>query len=50
MRSLKIIGEQEGIDQQAQEEYVKLFEEPLSDSHVQALAALFKWNIPVALM
>jgi hypothetical protein len=50
MRSLQIIGEQEGIDQQAQEEYAKLFQGPLSDSHVQALAALFKWNIPAALM
>jgi hypothetical protein len=49
-RSLQIIGEQEGIDQQAQEEYAKLFQGPLSDSHVQTLAALFKWSIPAALI
>jgi hypothetical protein len=50
MRSLQIIREQEGIDQQAQDEYTKLFQRALSSSHVQALAALFKWNIPVTLM
>jgi hypothetical protein len=46
MRSLQIIGEQDGIDQQAQDEYAKLFEKPLSAVHVQTLAALFKWDIP----
>jgi hypothetical protein len=44
MRSLSIIGETDGIDQQAKEEYAKVFSEPLSDSHIQALAALFGWS------
>uniref|UniRef100_A0A0A9H0N5 Uncharacterized protein n=1 Tax=Arundo donax TaxID=35708 RepID=A0A0A9H0N5_ARUDO len=46
MRSLQIIEEQDGIDQQAQDDYSKLFGHPLSDLHLQALAALFKWSIP----
>jgi hypothetical protein len=46
MRSLQIIGEQDGIDQQTHDEYAKLFEKPLSAAHVQALAALFKWDTP----
>jgi hypothetical protein len=49
MHSLQIIGEHEGIGQQAQDEYAKLFEKMLSGSHIQALAALFKWDIPVGL-
>jgi hypothetical protein len=46
MRALDIIGENEGIDQQAQDEYAKLFGQPLSDSHLQALTALFNWSLP----
>uniref|UniRef100_K3ZDB9 DUF4283 domain-containing protein n=1 Tax=Setaria italica TaxID=4555 RepID=K3ZDB9_SETIT len=43
MRALDIIGETEGIDQQALDEYSKLFTQSssLTASHVQALAALF---------
>jgi hypothetical protein len=44
MRSLGIIGEQDGINQQALEEYGGIFTEPISTSHLQALAALFGWN------
>jgi len=44
MRSPDIISEQEGIDQQALEEYAKFFTQPLSASHIQALAALFGWS------
>lgn len=46
MCTLEVISEHEGIDQQAQDDYAKLFSQPLSDSHIQALAALFKWSIP----
>lgn len=46
MHTLHIIDEQEGIDQQAQSDYNKLFGEPLSNVHVEALAALFKWSLP----
>ena len=46
MRSLDILGENEGIDQQAQDDYAKLFRHPLSDSHLRALSALFKWSLP----
>jgi hypothetical protein len=44
MRSLGIIGKNQGIDQQAQEEYAKLFSKPLSSAHLAALAALFGWK------
>jgi hypothetical protein len=44
MRSLGIIGKNQGIDQQAQEEYAKLFSKPLSSTHLAALAALFGWK------
>jgi len=48
-RTLDLIEEHEGIDQQALDEYSKLFTQPLPDSHVQALAALFNWSLPDAL-
>jgi hypothetical protein len=44
MRTLNNIGESDGINQQAQEEYAKVFSEPLSTSNIQALAALFGWS------
>ena len=43
MRSLDIIGENEGIDQQTLEEYGKLYGHSLPAEHVKALAALFGW-------
>ncbi|CAD6257334.1 unnamed protein product [Miscanthus lutarioriparius] len=46
MRSLEIISEQNGVCQQAEEEYCKLFENPLPDIHLIGLAALFNWSIP----
>lgn len=46
MRTLHIIGEQEGIDQQTQNDYRKLFGKPLSNVHMEALAALFNWSLP----
>ena len=46
MRSLDIISENEGIDQQVLDDYAKLFGHPLSDSQLQALAALFTWSLP----
>jgi hypothetical protein len=44
MRNLGVIGENENIDHQVQEEYARLFSEPLSDIHIVALAALFGWK------
>jgi hypothetical protein len=44
MRTLNIIGETDGISQQAQDEYAKLFSEPLSASSIKALAILFGWT------
>jgi hypothetical protein len=44
MQTLGVIGDNVGIDQQAQEEYAKLFSEPLSATHIAALAALFGWR------
>jgi hypothetical protein len=46
MKSLNIIGENDGVNQQAQEAYSKLFSEPLSCTHLQVLAALFGWSNP----
>jgi hypothetical protein len=40
MQTLGVIGDNVGIDQQAQEEYAKLF----SATHIAALAALFGWR------
>jgi hypothetical protein len=44
MRSLGVIGENDSIDQQAWEEYARLFFEPLSATHLAALRALFCWK------
>lgn len=46
MKSLDIIGENAAINQQAQDDYAKLFSQTLSKSHIGALAALFGWRIP----
>jgi len=44
--SLEIIIEQNGVNQQAEDEYSKLFKNPLSDIQLLGLAALFSWSIP----
>jgi len=49
IRSLDIAMEQEHIDQRVLNDYAKLFSNLLSMSHVQALAALFGWNVPEGL-
>ena len=46
MKSLDVIGEHEGIDQQARDEYAKLFCQPLTDAHLIALSAMFNWALP----
>lgn len=46
LRSLELIGENEGLHDQALQEYARLFAKPLSDSHVTALATLFGWHLP----
>jgi hypothetical protein len=46
MRSLHIISENEGISQEALDEYTQLFKRPLTRSEVDALAALFGWRAP----
>lgn len=46
LRTLEIIEEHEGTDQQALDNYAKLFEQLLPDSHLQAMAALFNWSLP----
>jgi hypothetical protein len=47
MKVLKVIPENGSIDHQAGEDYKKLFSEPLSDTHMQVLAALFGWPYPM---
>lgn len=46
MRTLEVIQEQEGIDDVALQNYAKLFSQPLSDTHLFALACLFGWRMP----
>jgi hypothetical protein len=46
MRTLDIIGENEGISQQAQDEYARLFGHCPSASHIQAMTTLFNWSLP----
>ena len=48
MRALNIIGESEGISQEALEEYSEMFTSSASlvNSHAQALAALIGWTVP----
>ena len=48
MRALNIIGETKGIDQEALDRYDKLFANSgsLPGTHVQAMAALFRWATP----
>lgn len=41
-----MVNEHDAIDQQALDDYAKLFEQPLSESHIKALAALFNCHIP----
>lgn len=49
LRTLDIINERDRIDEYAQQEYEKLFGQPLSDARAQALAELFNWSIPEGL-
>jgi hypothetical protein len=46
MKALKVIGDSEGISQQAIEDYLKVFSKELPLSHVEALAAFFGWAVP----
>jgi hypothetical protein len=46
MRALGIITEQEGVTEQAQEDYANVFKQCITEMQVEALAALFNWAIP----
>ncbi|GJN23594.1 hypothetical protein PR202_gb11258 [Eleusine coracana subsp. coracana] len=46
MRKLGLAIEENGLSQEARDAYAKLFEHPLSPSHLAALAALFGWAVP----
>lgn len=41
MRKLAMITEQEGLTQEARDAYARLFEHPLSRSHIAVVAGLF---------
>jgi hypothetical protein len=45
---LNVDEEREHISQQALDEYVHCFKQPLPTSHTKALAALFGWALPEA--
>jgi hypothetical protein len=44
IRSLGLAAKEEAIDQKGQDNYFKLFEGRLTDSHLAALAAIFGWQ------
>lgn len=46
MRAVDHSGVGDGIDLSAQEEYVKLFSQPLLVPQIATLAALFGWSLP----
>jgi hypothetical protein len=46
MCNLEVITEHEGVSPQALEDYEKIFGQPLSGRHLEALAALFNWALP----
>jgi hypothetical protein len=46
MKALGVIMEHEGISEQANKDYNKIFGKPLSDVQLEALAGLFNWSIP----
>ena len=46
MQAMDILTEHEGIDQQALDDYARLFGQALFDSHIRALTALFNWSLP----
>lgn len=46
MRKLGVLEEQENLTNEAREAYVRLFEHPLSRTHLAALAALLGWTVP----
>lgn len=46
MKKLGIIMDLHQLSQEAREAYARLFEHPLSTSHVAALAVLFGWTVP----
>jgi hypothetical protein len=41
MKALGVINEHEGISEQANKDYNKIFGKPLSDVHLEALPGLF---------
>jgi hypothetical protein len=45
-RRLGLMQDREVLEQDALEEYGRLFSKPLTQEHVAALAALFGWAIP----
>lgn len=46
MRSLGFGSAQERVQPDDQDKYAKLFSQPLSETHIRALAALFGWSVP----
>lgn len=47
IRKLCLANEGNHIDDEALQAYVKLFDKPLLDCHVQAILALFGWDASV---
>jgi hypothetical protein len=47
IRTMDIVNAKEVISDEALEKYGRLFNSPLSESHIKALSALFGWSVPV---
>lgn len=47
IRKLCLANEGNRIDDEALQAYIKLFDQPLLDSHVEAILALFGWDASV---
>ena len=47
LRTMDIGDADEAFSDKALEKYGRLFNSPLSESHIKALAALFGWSVPV---
>ena len=47
LRTMDIIDADGAFSDEALQKYGRLFNSPLSESHIKALAALFGWSVPV---
>jgi hypothetical protein len=49
MHSLGVVSEEAGFSSEALDKYAVVFHNPMSETQIKALAALFGWSLPVEL-